>query len=949
MKLCILFLICSSIFAANYDLQQSYLLSAGVSDITVTDAAGGASTAVRCSPGAARTRVTFSENGVPPAGTPMRPTGSTTYSDLSGNPAAVTVFRNWGQVSYWCEAVDSGGGTLSPRIVRENLLPTLETVPAVGAFKMPLEVIGQKGFVVSATVNVPGSAGTGNVLYIEGHNLGYKNRTPVGGKCDVKVNGGSWVSITDANVTFIDDAPSFFGGIGSAPPVRKFTIPLANGLVVTGDNIVKFRSNFNGSDGVSSGCTIIDFNFQKAAIAVTGSFVVSSNVATVPITSTSTLTTGDWITVRNGPDIDATFSGNHQITVVDGTHISFSTCENQTGNISTGSCSTPNGTYTIPTTQYTTGTLGMVQPVSYIAKSLIPFSQFVQDDPSTWTAPSGGDASAGSTFWHTATLVIQGSPYTNFQTVAHCSDCHFQSGKELAISAFSNHRVEQRTIFHGGSWTDAKNVAAYIRSLGTATSAGRPYNPPFQPGVGLDSLSVEEFIGGAGKGSVLNYDLDSKRYLLPGGSTAALAYNAHVNWRELPMLTMLGTWDQWWPALWPGDYVFTASQWTGSAAAGCRDAALAGITSGDVTSYKNFSCPSTVNNGHFMIGYKDDLRAFSDPNSMSKATNFPGCPAGTGTCGARQAGWLRPSPYNLTLYSVFLVGQIGVLDVNYTLGFVDKLSDIYTAEYGASTSSYWTRGFYQTGTIFTGDLHFQALPVEGVQDATEITGKYLSNFFYQICGPLNPGNRRAFFTGPWDETYLSGFLNDMGNWTKRPNYYAMLISHLSAVQDTLDWPTIGGSVNVLINGLLPNQAWAVTEGSGFTTLADQRVVMEEIAKNITAILNKFSRSSWCTGQGIDCTQAITTAQMRDVWQNGNNDPNNLGAAIAVVLPALYDPAGYGINQTVASNLRDAISAIYLTHDFDADMHATQTFWVGKPGTGATRPTRPFYDNCPTCG
>ena len=39
---------------------------------------------------------------------------------------------------------------------------------------------------------------------------------------------------------------------------------------------------------------------------------------------------------------------------------------------------------------------------------LLPSDMFTEDDPSTWSAPSGGDASAGATLWRTATL--QGWP-----------------------------------------------------------------------------------------------------------------------------------------------------------------------------------------------------------------------------------------------------------------------------------------------------------------------------------------------------------------------------------------------------------------------------------------------------------------------------------------------------------------------------------------------------------
>jgi hypothetical protein len=133
-------------------------------------------------------------------------------------------------------------------------------------------------------------------------------------------------------------------------------------------------------------------------------------------------------------------------------------------------------------------------------------SGFAQDNPSTWSAPlpSAADRAAGEALWRNATIIDRpGGPPIR----ARCSDCHAQNGHDLAYFNFSNQSIVQRSVFHGLSTLQGEQIASYIRSLPGSIN-GRPWNPPYQPGPGLDARSVSEWAAGAGIDAVLAEDAE---------------------------------------------------------------------------------------------------------------------------------------------------------------------------------------------------------------------------------------------------------------------------------------------------------------------------------------------------------------------------------------------------------------------------------------------------------
>ena len=84
----------------------------------------------------------------------------------------------------------------------------------------------------------------------------------------------------------------------------------------------------------------------------------------------------------------------------------------------------------------------------------------------TWEPPfrDPKNISAGRSLWHDANLVASG--LAKAPTIrSHCSDCHAQDGRGLKYFNFSNASIIARSVFHGLSELQGRQIASYIRSL----------------------------------------------------------------------------------------------------------------------------------------------------------------------------------------------------------------------------------------------------------------------------------------------------------------------------------------------------------------------------------------------------------------------------------------------------------------------------------------------------
>jgi len=159
---------------------------------------------------------------------------------------------------------------------------------------------------------------------------------------------------------------------------------------------------------------------------------------------------------------------------------------------------------------------------------------FTPIDYTTWAPPegydNGSDIAAGQALWVERNRLVS-DPNTGENISAACADCHFQDGADLKHFNFSNQSIITRSEFHGLTESEGKQIAAYIRSrdlnypagYDANTCGGRPWNPPYQPGPGIDSNNRPGKCWSAGAGAewVMNNDWDAIPYLFPDDATRA--------------------------------------------------------------------------------------------------------------------------------------------------------------------------------------------------------------------------------------------------------------------------------------------------------------------------------------------------------------------------------------------------------------------------------------------
>lgn len=187
-------------------------------------------------------------------------------------------------------------------------------------------------------------------------------------------------------------------------------------------------------------------------------------------------------------------------------------------------------------------------------EKVLPPSAFVEEDRTAWTAPrpSSADIAEGKQLWESASLID--SPLAGSKPIlATCADCHEKNGADLKYFSFSNNSIVARSVFHGLSQADGEKIASYIRTLPTP-AYGTPWDPPYQPGPGLDSKPVEAWAAGAGLEWVLDEDSDMIPYMYPNGDReSVVATDATLNIRELPIAFQLPDWNKWLPRVHPKD------------------------------------------------------------------------------------------------------------------------------------------------------------------------------------------------------------------------------------------------------------------------------------------------------------------------------------------------------------------------------------------------------------
>jgi hypothetical protein len=495
--------------------------------------------------------------------------------------------------------------------------------------------------------------------------------------------------------------------------------------------------------------------------------------------------------------------------------------------LASGTVTTGNNTFSF----YFSGTDGRVSgfrvlsfnAINSSGTSLIPNSEFTETNPNTWTPPLNDptDIAAGLTLWQTATLTappIGGG--TNVPITAHCADCHTHDGHDLKYFNYSNNSIEVRSAFHGLSTLQGEQIASYIRSL-TFANPGRPWNPPYQPGAGLDSGALVNWAAGAGLGAVVGSDDDVMSAIFPSGypSTTFAASN-RLSQRETPIQFQMPDWNQWLPATYPGDYygsTFTSSLYY----------------SGYYTLLSNLNTTEAT-----YVAQKGNFT-----NWFSGYFDFA-LPLTNGT----PPDWTNPAVTD-AIYSVSQWGLVKQWDLMTT----NQLEGFNT---GVNGSGAEPRGWFSELIPFYVAPHEQHMPTTGeagLRNGTAEEYTYLTTVWYHLQLLLNDGGGNQNAQYPIDWAYMYGFIQNIGVYsTPQAGFYTLWNLKGLEVMDELglgpQYGTNGYQPFVAQPSYLVTREWRATIwGLGSPPSAQYTAIADGIA---TAWLNQvtpFTQSEFVTG------------------------------------------------------------------------------------------------------
>ena len=197
--------------------------------------------------------------------------------------------------------------------------------------------------------------------------------------------------------------------------------------------------------------------------------------------------------------------------------------------------------------------------LDYSDSMRVAAGEITEQNPDNWTKPSGytsaSAVTAGKALWEQRNKLANSPLTPNQLIVASCSDCHTKDGYDLKYFSYSNKSIIDRSRFHGLTNSEGNRIAAYIRSL-SYPNPGRPWNPPFQPGPGLDAKPIKDWAAGAGIDSVVNEDADVIDYMPDPTVGNNWKIGNHIKpypIHDIPLHIQLFDWNRWLPKVHPLD------------------------------------------------------------------------------------------------------------------------------------------------------------------------------------------------------------------------------------------------------------------------------------------------------------------------------------------------------------------------------------------------------------
>lgn len=456
--------------------------------------------------------------------------------------------------------------------------------------------------------------------------------------------------------------------------------------------------------------------------------------------------------------------------------------------------------------------------ISNSAGNLIPASAFVWDDPVKWVAPSSSaaDIAAGkAAFQAENTLHTQLSgPSTVIK--ASCSDCHTTDGRDLKYFNYSNTSIQARSVFHGLTPQQGAQIASYIRSLPTP-APGRPWNPPYQPGPGLDSQPVANWAAGAGIDAVLPSDAAMSAAMFPSGITAAsFSQNADWNARETQLAFPLPDWNQWLPQVHPMD---AWPDFPSSAMLTAYNRLRASLVPGDAATYAKNATAFNTWEGNYLT--------FMVPK-------MNGLPSATWT-----------QAYASQVYSTALWTMVKSWEINQQFGLEGLAKSVFLNPKANSRA-------WRSEMPFLASPNMLHIPVAVFSNGKQASWSSFASAWYQVQLTLDDSEFEQKGATPIDWGYVYAKVNDLSTFDSRPQIALYTLWQMKGLQ-------------LSNNGSGPdvNWTWLVTDISRLTSPTFRMMWINTPAFTRTAIYQGLV-NSWLAE-----VQSFTPKQFWNYYDKGS--------------------------------------------------------------------------------
>jgi hypothetical protein len=411
---------------------------------------------------------------------------------------------------------------------------------------------------------------------------------------------------------------------------------------------------------------------------------------------------------------------------------------------------------------------------------------------------------------------------------------------------------------------------------------GLPWNPPYQPGPGLDEQPVANWAAGAGLSAVLDHDADMLPYLLPGGSSANWAPNANLSAREMPITLQLPDWNSWLPSIHPKDAwpsTFPSSQL--------------------YTNYQYIRANLLPNNPASYSQYKFNVWNWAELDQFGFF--------GSVTQPANSAAWSNPQ-YVQSIIAIKNWSMTKLWEINQEFG----LEGMAQTAFGPQADS---RSWYSYEPFFVGPIFFAPQSTGGIGNGLESTYDYVSTAWYQLQLILNWSNNQGTKLGPSEDfgyafnTFYSMSLNGGPQGLLQTLW---LIKALQASQNGLG-PQAGSAGWNFYNNAPWVMVWdGPAQWDPNLAPADRQNVMQTYLSLWLQQASQYTPQQYYAGGWANAAKA--TAPL-EPGEGGFNDD------IAYMLPELNY---YGVSPTLLNQIATFSAGLWPNYNWTALMSYTCT-------------------------